>query len=72
MNYIKRLQTQTRVAGAQLRAADEGIRALLAHLESGKFHCGNTLDGYIHVKDVQNWLQEPVSAIGQALDTMEG
>ena len=55
MNYIKSLQEENATLKASIDAAQSEIQAFREYLSSAKFHCGDTLDGYINVRDCMNW-----------------
>lgn len=52
MNYIKRLEEASKDAKEAREKAMEAIMDLQGYLESPKFSCGDSLDGYVNVKDV--------------------
>ena len=52
MNYIHKLHEDHNRALDAKEALEDGIRDLITHLCSEKFHCGDRLDGYVNVQDV--------------------
>lgn len=52
MNYIKRLEGEKKDAQEAREKALEALQGLYGYLESGKFRCGDSLDGYVNVSDV--------------------
>lgn len=64
MNYIKRLQGEVKDRQEQREEALEALNDLLEYLGSGKFRCGDDLDGYVSVQDVFNRLAPVRQALG--------
>jgi hypothetical protein len=58
MNYIKQLEADILLLKLQTEAADDLIGDLFRYLNSPKFNCGNELDRYVNIADVQARLQE--------------
>jgi hypothetical protein len=51
-NHIRTLTNNLTAADARNAALSEEINALIAHLSSSKFSCGDPLDGYVSTGDV--------------------
>lgn len=51
-NYIHKLQDENENLKAKLAKKEAMINELRRYLNSGKFHCGDELDGYVNVADV--------------------
>jgi len=56
MNYIHQLQGEVREKDQEIQTLREGLKDLRAYLQSDKFRCGDSLDGYVNVQDVLNRL----------------
>jgi hypothetical protein len=56
-NYIINLQKTVENLSAQKQEARDVISDLREYLQSGKFNCGDELDGYVNVQDVLNRLR---------------
>jgi len=54
MNYIHKLQEEVQEKDQELKAVQDGLANLREYLLSGKFRCGDSLDGYVNVQDVLN------------------
>ena len=66
MNYIHTLQKELRDANAVEAAYRQGLAELLNYISSPKFSCGNSLDGYVSVKDVAIRINETLHAANNA------
>lgn len=66
MNYINRLQQENTELQAQLRAARDELQELLAYVNSPKFNCGDSLDGYVSCGDIATRIQTAQINITQA------
>jgi hypothetical protein len=58
MNYIHKLQGEVQEKDREVQAIRESLIDLRNYLLSGKFRCGNDLDGYVNVQDVLNRLPQ--------------
>ena len=56
MNYIKKLQEEVKRHNESTENVYSVICELYAYMNSSKFNCGDTLDNYINVSDVRNYL----------------
>jgi flagellar biosynthesis chaperone FliJ len=56
MNYIHQLQNEVKENRDALQDFREALQDLRAYLQSDKFRCGDSLDGYVNVQDVLNRL----------------
>jgi hypothetical protein len=56
MNYIKRLQHEVAEMTHQKDLAENALIDLANHLNCKKFRCGDSLDGYINISDVNSWV----------------
>jgi hypothetical protein len=65
MNHITRLQLDKSDLEFNASQARIAIHDLFAYVNSGKFSCGNELDGYVNVDDVRRYLLN-------ALDKLNG
>ena len=57
-NYIQRLQDENKGLLARDKAIGEGMVDLELYLLSGKFKCGDVLDGYVHISDILHRIGE--------------
>lgn len=58
MNYIHKLQNEVKERDAELKAVREALGGLREYLLSGKFRCGDELDGYVSTQDILNRLPQ--------------
>lgn len=58
MNYIAKLNDQVKRLDLQRAVAWDQVFELKKYLTSGKFNCGNELDGYVNIKDVLDRLAQ--------------
>lgn len=58
MNYIQKLNDKIERLDKQRAVAWDQLFELKKYLTSGKFSCGNELDGYVNVKDVLDRLAQ--------------
>lgn len=63
MNYINQLEQEKAELEAQVAAAREGLQELLKYVNSGKFNCGDELDGYVSCGDVTSRIRNAEQAI---------
>ena len=56
MNYIKKLELDNKNLVENINQIRQEIDLLRSYLNSSKFNCGDSLDGYVNVKDVLNRL----------------
>lgn len=56
MNYIKKLQAKVNQHEVSKEIAEKNLSELRKYLLSEKFRCGDSLDGYVNVQDVLNWV----------------
>jgi len=70
MNYIKSLKNDK----AQLEMAKDrtglALSDLAQYLNSDKFRCGDDLDGYVNIDDVQRYLVNINAALNSASDDL--
>ena len=52
MNYIHKLQQQVKELEDEKTDAREVLQELVDYLNSDKFRCNDSLDGYVNIKDV--------------------
>ena len=62
MNYIKQLQKQVQEQSDEIARLRAGITDLNVYVNSGKFFCGDALDGKVNVSDVSLRLREILNA----------
>lgn len=62
MNYIHELQADNTALTERIDSARTALTDLLVYLNSEKFRCGNTLDGYVNVRDVIARMEPAVAA----------
>lgn len=62
MNYIKKLERDKRIAKYQMDEMKIRIEELRAYIHSDKFNCGDELDGYVSVKDIEARIQHILTA----------
>jgi len=53
MNYIQKLKEENVEYINKINSALDEIIAIRCYLQSNKFCCGNELDGYVSISDVQ-------------------
>ena len=58
MNYIKKLQELNKECADKIVKSSLAIDSTLLYLESGKFRCGDNLDGYVNITDMHHRLRE--------------
>jgi len=58
MNYIKRLHHENETLQKQITEQNFKLIELERYLLSGKFHCGDELDGYVNVQDILNRIRD--------------
>lgn len=58
MKYITVLQYENKELKARAESAKTKMDNLVKYLNSPKFHCGDTLDGYVNVQDVLDVLRD--------------
>jgi hypothetical protein len=61
MNYIQSLQAQVQELENKNKMLKDGLKELQKYVSSSKFSCGDSLDGYVSVKDIDNRIQEILS-----------
>ena len=61
MNYIQSLQVQMKELERENKTLKGGLKELQKYVSSSKFSCGDSLDGYVNVKDIDNRIQEILS-----------
>ena len=66
MNYIKRLEMENKQKEAELQEMKNQIIQLRKHMQSKKFHCGDDLDNYINVQEVDAMLTDMVFSASEA------
>jgi hypothetical protein len=67
-NFIKSLQNDRDQLMIAKDRAHEAICDLAQYLQSDKFHCGDELDGYVNVDDVQRYLINIKDALDSTSD----
>lgn len=58
MKRIDQLEKENNELKAKLADTKSKIDELTAYLSSKKFHCGNSLDGYVNTQDVLDQLRD--------------
>ena len=58
MKYITKLEEENAELKKKIADAKIEIDDLTSYLNSKKFHCGDSLDGYVNVKDVLDRLKK--------------
>lgn len=62
MNYIKKLEREGRVKDYQMNEMKTRIQELREYIHSDKFNCGDELDGYVSIKDIEARIQQILAA----------
>lgn len=57
MKHISMLQDENKELKAKTESAKNKVDNLVKYLNSPKFHCGDSLDGYVNVQDVLDILR---------------
>lgn len=72
MNYIKRLEKENEELRTILTSAKQILTDCCVYLDSKKFRCGDPLDGYVNISDVQDQLFNARTCLSVPSDHEQG